>query len=87
MKKNYKKPTIHFADFTLFQTIATGCGDNLNLNGATQESKETCGWNVVEGMEIFMDQTICDFAMESFEGPDGVVCYDNPSGGLNIFSS
>lgn len=82
MKRQYKKPVLYIERFTLTQTIAHNCGENLDFSMGTLKTKESCGWNV-GGYEIFMDPAICDFPTKDFEG----VCYNAPEGGLNVFNS
>lgn len=82
MKKAYEKPVLYIERFTLSQSIAHNCGENLDFGMATQTTKETCGWNVGP-YEIFMDRLICDRPTKYFDG----VCYNAPDGGYNIFAS
>lgn len=82
MKRRYKKPTLIVESFMLSQTIASNCGENLDLGMATMGTKETCGWDI-GGIEIFMDPAVCDLPTEFFEG----VCYHAPEGGMNVFGS
>lgn len=83
MKKAYEKPLLYIERFTLTQTIAHNCGENLDFGMANYATKETCGWNASPGYEIFMDPTICDFPTKDFVG----VCYNAPEGGYNVFNS
>lgn len=83
MKKTYRKPTIHIEKFNLVQTTAMGCGSNLDFSNATQGTITTCGWNAIPGFEIFQDGAVCDNLVEEW----GDACYNNPEGGLNVFSS
>lgn len=82
MKKSYEKPVLYIERFTLTQTIAHNCGENLNIGTATMTTKETCGWDVGP-YEIFMDAQICDRPTKHFDG----VCYNAPAGGYNVFNS
>ena len=82
MKRAYEKPVLYIERFTLSQTIAHNCGDNLDFTMANHQTKETCGW-IVSGLEIFMNPDICDLPTEDFGG----VCYNAPEGGYNVFHS
>ena len=82
MKRAYEKPVLYIERFTLSQTIAHNCGENLDFSMGTEKTKESCGWQV-GAVEVFMDPTICDFPTEFFEG----VCYNAPADGHNIFNS
>lgn len=82
MKRAYEKPVLYIERFTLTQTIAHNCGENLDFSMANHATKESCGWNV-SGQEIFMDPIICDLPTEEFAG----VCYNAPDGGYNVFQS
>lgn len=84
MKKVYEKPALYIERFTLAQTIASGCGENLDLSMATHSSKKTCGWEVAPGLILFMSFDFCNLPTEYFEG---VVCYNAPAGGYNVFAS
>ena len=82
MKNIYVKPAMYIERFTLSQTIAHNCGENLDFSMAKHATKETCGWDV-GGLVIFTDFNTCESATEFFEG----VCYNAPAGGYNVFSS
>lgn len=83
MKKSYEKPVLYIERFTLTQTIAHNCGENLDFSMGTEKTKESCGWNAAPGYEIFMDANICDFPTKDIVG----VCYNAPEGGYNVFNS
>ena len=82
MKRAYEKPVLYIERFTLSQTIAQNCGDNLDFSMAKHSTKETCGWQV-GGFVIFMDQSVCTLRVDNMGG----VCYNAPAGGYNVFSS
>ena len=84
LKKVYKKPKIRIEIFAFVQTATGSCGENLDFTGATQGSRETCGWELAPGFEVFISTEVCDFPTY---GNDEYACYDNPAGGYNIFSS
>lgn len=94
MKKTYTKPVLHMEDFTLSQSIAHNCGDNIKhmWGQATLKYKSTCGWDTqvdldgVNGNDIiFVNSGGCKdpIGENDWEG----VCYNNPDGGLNVFNS
>jgi hypothetical protein len=85
MKKAYKKPMMIVEWFTLSQTIATGCGENaFNWGTPKHERKAVCAWDLNDtGMLIFQDPNICELASEDW----GVVCYNAPADGNNVFHS
>lgn len=83
MKKAYKKPVLLVECFTLSQTIAHNCGENLDFSMGTLKTKESCGWKIAEGTVLFIDRTNCNLIMDYFLG----VCYNAPAGGFNIFQS
>lgn len=83
MKKAYRKPLLIVERFTLSQTIAHNCGDNLDFGMANYATKETCGWKIAEGMIIFMDDKNCTHLTEYFAG----ICYNAPAGGQSVFNS
>ena len=85
MKNQYVKPVLVIENFTLSQSIAYNCGENLDWNQATTKDAYSCGWNTgFPGDVVFMESTNgCNVRDEDFEG----VCYNNPEGGINVFSS
>ena len=94
MKKVYTKPVLMMEDFTLSQTIAHNCGDNLNFSEATLKYKESCGWNVgdvnFDGIVdvVFNTARACSIkADETYSDGFVSVCYNNPGSGYNIFNS
>lgn len=98
MKELYVKPSIFFESFSFTQTIAKNCGDTHSgtLGESTHWNEHTCTWDV-GGYIIFLDtNTLCSDAEESGDGEtvweDGEIeaggaCYNNPSGGMQMFSS
>ncbi len=90
MKEQYIKPLIAFENFSLTQTIARDCGDKHQgtLGESTHLNEYNCMWDL-GGFTIFFIENGCD------DGPDEEgdeyeiegVCYNNPDGGQEIFSS
>ena len=89
MKDKYVKPLLVFESFSLSQTIARNCGDKHEgtLGESTHYDEDTCEWDL-GGYTIFYIPR-CD---DGPEGPDDpfeidALCYNNPNGGQEIFSS
>lgn len=90
MKMTYVKPEILFESFALSQTIAKNCGDTHSgtFGESTHYNENTCMWDI-GGFTIFFLENGCD------DGPDEEgdeyeiegMCYNNPDGGQEIFSS
>ena len=83
MKKVYAKPQIAFEDFSLNVSIAT-CEDKSYGNAA----KDSCGFLVPEwNRVVFISETT---GCNDIQAPDGNyngICYDNPSGLIDLFNS
>lgn len=82
MKRKYEKPAIYVERFELTQNIAGDCSPGLDLGMAAFGDKDTCAWNM-GGVEVFLAELVCANATREAEG----FCYDNPFGGLTVFSS
>ena len=83
MKRVYEKPVLYIERFTLSQTIAHNCGENLVFSMGTEKTKESCGWDA-GGVIIFMEGNPgCLLPTEEFAG----ICYNAPAGGYNVFNS
>lgn len=97
MKKIYTKPVLNMEDFTLSQSIAHNCGKLLDFNQATLKYKSTCGWDLMEDGTVtqqpsapdsdvlWMSSSIC--GRVTTDDNYGIVCYNNPGGGYNVFNS
>lgn len=85
MKEKYVSPAIFFESFALSQTIARNCGDKhtSTLGESTHYNEQTCTWDL-GGFTLFFDH--CDYHVEEGEEIEGV-CYNNPDGGQELFSS
>ena len=94
MKEQYVKPLIFFESFSLTQTIARDCGDDhtSHWGQSNHYSESACEWVVGEDFAIFFTAELsgrCDDGPEEegdeyeFEG----FCYNNPSEGVELFSS
>ena len=82
MKKAYNKPLLIVERFALSQTIATGCGENVEgkpLNTRTYN----CAWDM-GGVIILQTTEICrDNASDVWE----IACYNAPEPSMSIFHS
>ncbi|MBE5957110.1 MAG: hypothetical protein E7253_11765 [Lachnospiraceae bacterium] len=89
MKKEYTKPVIILENFSMTQSIAHNCGDNLIFDYATLKYKGSCGWDDGSGVVLFTSaNTACTFADDDeSDNLPGTACYNNPEGGFNIFNS
>ncbi|MBQ9165623.1 MAG: hypothetical protein IJX71_01650 [Oscillospiraceae bacterium] len=92
MKNKYTKPVLMMEDFTLSQSIAHNCGKALDFNQATLKYKSTCGWDLGTdgefkkgGLDILWTGSPNCSIPTGEEA--GVVCYNNPGGGFNVFNS
>lgn len=90
MKQKYTKPVLVMETFTLSQSIAYNCGQNLDYSKATHSAQGVCGWDLgFDGAHgtgddiLFLSKPVCSFPAEYFAG----VCYNNPEGGFNVFNS
>ncbi len=80
MKKSYSTPDIMFESFSLSTSIAA-CDVETNFN------EGVCGYEVYPGFVIFKyGVDACFNKIESGVFGDSL-CYDNPSGLTNLFSS
>ena len=90
MKETYVKPSIFFESFSLTQTIARNCGDNHQgtLGQSTHYNETDCMWDL-GGFTIFFIANGCDDGPEDEDEEYEIegVCYNNPDGGKEIFSS
>lgn len=89
MRKVYKKPHLFMETFSITQSVATGCGavgGGNTLGKPTHWEKETCGWSF-DNIIVWTDaNNSCSIKWDKND-PYMSVCYNNPEGGNNIFSS
>lgn len=88
MKETYVKPAICIESFALTQSIARPCGDNHtgSLGESNHYGPTTCAW-VIGDLALFTATTAkCDYPMDEDEEIEGI-CYNNPDGGQQVFSS
>ena len=97
MKEQYVKPMIVFESFVLSQTIARNCGDNHDSTfGYSNHADEyECQWVIGDGEDalfLFFVEACTDADVIGDPEPGDSweyegVCYNNPDGGQEIFSS
>ncbi len=89
MKETYLKPKIYFESFALAQTIAKNCGDThqSTLGESTHYNEQTCTWDMGGYTIFFLDHYDDGPENEEEEVESEGVCYNNPDGGVEIFSS
>ncbi|MCD7864685.1 MAG: hypothetical protein LUG54_01405 [Clostridiales bacterium] len=85
MKVNYEKPVIIFETFALSQTIAQDCGESA-IGNTNHYSKSSCGYYVGDGTVWTSDNLGCGVAWPEDIAVNGY-CYNNPDGGISVFSS
>ena len=90
MKKAYSKPRFAVELFSFSQSIASGCGvspEGSTLGTPTHATKDSCGWDLGDFIVFAIGNDRCETLQipeeDSFEG----YCYNNPDGGITIFSS
>ena len=88
MKKAYQKPAMYLDRFSLEQSIASGCGitNGGTLGEANLQNKSVCGWDMGNGSIWTEAITQCSIKFKP-DIPFNGVCYNNPNGGKNIFTS
>lgn len=88
MKSKYVKPELIMEHFSLCQSIASGCDglDTNTLGAPLQATKDICAWDV-GGMAVFSNDVFNCFIKVGSDDSYGNYCYDNPNGGITIFSS
>ena len=86
MKQTYSKPVLNIEDFKLSQTVAWGCGGEIDYENVNFNSHEYCGYRFDDGTVYFIDKKVCN---DTTLGDSilGVVCYNNPEGGYALFRS
>ena len=82
MKANYTKPLLAVEMFSLTQSSARDCTDNLPGGYLTTNDIHTCAWSV-NGATVFISLPNCQINGEHMES----VCYNNPGEGYYIFRS
>jgi len=83
MKANYTKPLLAVEVFSLAQSTARDCADNIPKEQVTLNDIATCVWDLGGGTTVFISQPTCDINGEQM----GFACYNNPTEGNYIFRS
>ena len=82
MKSNYTKPLLTVELFSLTQSIARDCADNIPKDNVTLNDISKCVWDL-GGTTVFVGGDTCDLDGEQM----GYACYNNPSEGNYMFRS
>ena len=85
MKRVYQKPGIYIENMTLSQSIASGCNMPDNYEKPNHD-EGTCGYEIFPEGIIWAANMSCKI-IKNIDIPFNGVCYNNPSGGISIFSS
>lgn len=83
-KRPYEKPSLLVETVQMAQCIAADC---LGATGANHGDAGVCEWSDGAGMTYFNSTNgKCDVYVDD-DFDFGIACYNNPSGGNNIFAS
>ena len=83
MKADYKKPLLAVELFSLSQTRARYCADNIPKDQLNFNDPGKCVWHLGGNTTVFIASSNC-----TFDGTNmGMGCYNNPSEGNYIFRS
>ena len=89
MKETYVKPTTYMESFALAQTIAISCHvyNDTSFGRANHLSPDVCEW-MMGDLALFDAHcgTEGGYDMSEFGEFEGI-CYNNPEGGTQVFSS
>ena len=83
MKANYTKPLLAVELFSLTQSIARDCADNIPKSQINTNDIANCAWDLGGGTTVFISEPNCKINGEQME----YACYNNPSEGNYIFRS
>ena len=83
MKANYTKPMLAVELFSLTQSAARDCADNIPADRVNLNDIDTCVWDLGGGTTVFVAGSTCVLDGEQM----GFACYNNPSEGSYIFRS
>ena len=99
-KKEYTKPLIKIEAFALSQSIAKACGydsqTGTTVGKPNHADIDTCAWLYEEEDEEFGDVESYSFWLDAspkctdavgYDFDFGGFCYNNPNGGVAVFSS
>ena len=83
MKANYTKPLLAVEIFSLTQSAARDCADNIPKEQLNFNDPGKCVWDLGGNISVFVSQSNC-----TIDGTNmGIGCYNNPSEGNYIFRS
>ena len=82
MRENYTKPLLTIEMFSVTQTTARDCSDNISTGMLNHNDAANCGYDF-NGTIVFLTPEPCELNGEAL----GFACYNNPSEGNYIFSS
>lgn len=84
MKEKYVKPLLAVEMFSMVQSVARDCADNIPKENLTFSDLPKCEWNLGGGFILFVvGVSECNMDGES----SGIVCYNNPDPDKLIFRS
>ena len=83
MKKIYSKPLLAVEMFTMVQSIARDCADNIPKDQLTNNNVHNCVWDLGDGTTVFVGGSTCLMDGEEM----GIACYNNPTENNLIFKS
>ena len=82
MKAPYKKPLLEVEVFSLTQSVALDCADNIPKERLNFNDPGQCVWDLGGGTTVFVAGS-CTIDASTM----GIYCYNNPSEGQYIFRS
>ena len=88
MEKKYVKPDVYVERFELSQAVALSCGwtSDSTLGSPTHADIDVCGWNMEDGLVVFVSNPTCAILMSPETTINGG-CYNNHTTGQAIFAS
>ena len=77
---------MYVENFTLYQSIAAACGvpHDSTLGKPTYGEPGACGWDMGNFI-IWVTEPTCN-DLDSPDAPLDGMCYNNPNGGVQVFS-
>ena len=83
MKSKYNKPLLGIETFSILQSAARDCADNIPKERVNFNDISTCVWDLGGGTTVFIAGQTCTLDGEGM----GIACYNNPGEGQYIFRS
>ena len=84
MKASYTKPLLAVEAFSLAQTTARDCADNLMMGAVKSGDPYACVWDLGSNQWVFMLEGNCNIDGLYF---NEIYCYNAPAEGSYIFRS